>query len=121
MARLVAAARRRGTDRRSRATTFAACTARAHGTVAPRRRDAVQVAVVCLYAGRRRGVHPFLVAGLCGDRARDDGRPRVGKATPTPTDAIRCGGGSGRSVHAARPHALALTGRARRRRRIVSE
>ena len=41
--------------------------------VAPRRLDAVQVAVVCLYAGRRRGVHPFLVAGLCGDRARDDG------------------------------------------------
>ena len=66
------------------------------GRVAPRQRDAVQVAVVCLYAGRRRGVHPFLVAGLCGDRARDDGRPRVGRATPTPTNAIRCGGGSGR-------------------------
>jgi hypothetical protein len=39
----------------------------------PRRRAALQVADVCLYAGRRRGVHPFLVAGLRDDRTGDDG------------------------------------------------
>ncbi len=39
----------------------------------PRRRAAVQVPVVCLYAARRRGVHPFLVAGLRGERRDQEG------------------------------------------------
>jgi hypothetical protein len=39
----------------------------------PSRRGAVQVPVVCLYAARRRGVHPFLVAGLRGERSDQEG------------------------------------------------